>query len=721
MRLDVNEGVSEVWSLVCAKFGTLRVQDVALVVLSALVIYLLRVRDHHVIRPQWRHNLNLSHYPNGKFPTYEQRLPLPVITDLEGDGISEVVLVNSMLTLQVLRLPPDGLSSVLPDLEVQSSTQLPSHSGSAGKSRLNQKETHAMPIAIETGFVQAYSHENRKQVIAVLLDNWTVLCYDNNLRLLWERVIQNTTDLHADYYMKSASLLVTSTQVSRGDRGLIIVGASYAHRSYDDQKPVRPFEDLEGGAEHPAKRVRAHVDAKNAATAVDNMTHFSTYGLSGQDGTIRWHHMPGDYQQQDQDEGPVFHWKLALKRTLGHVGEEPWQRYSDDVLKLLPYMWASIYDTRMDLAKLNKNKRSQLLETPKIEPALPGAKTKKDFELSTAAQDLLGLTSHHEEGVAYGGMKPHKHHEHVVNPNAIIIHSHNGIEILSLTNGRPVTRVEFLDEKAAFVDVNDDGNLERVSANYVDNNCQAEVASLSPALRVLYSGSICDAPGLFNQVSLSAIYSDTQPSEDTHVSLPPALIKSIAHRVAPWQHLVGAALPSQRKGYDAVFLTSTGRLTSYGPTGDFNWQVVLSSGWSEIAHVVQTGSFNGNEMFEIFNTAFQPSITAFSRQVYGPKTLLLSVGWDSVSVVSLADGTILAEHDLPCQPITPSIIGDYTNDGLNDVIIACPLGYFGFVLESERNYVYMGILSVAVVLTIMLLTWCFKPDQGNEFYEEHYR
>ena len=50
-------------------------------------------------------------------------------------------------------------------------------------------------------------------------------------------------------------------------------------------------------------------------------------------------------------------------------------------------------------------------------------------------------------------------------------------------------------------------------------------------------------------------------------------VYSIAQRVAPWQHLVGASLPSRRTGYDAVFLTSTGRLTSYGPTGDFNWQV----------------------------------------------------------------------------------------------------------------------------------------------------
>ena len=38
-------------------------------------------------------------------------------------------------------------------------------------------------------------------------------------------------------------------------------------------------------------------------------------------------------------------------------------------------------------------------------------------------------------------------------------------------------------------------------------------------------------------------------------------------------HLLGRSLPSEQTGHDSVFLTSAGRLTSYSPDGEPNWQV----------------------------------------------------------------------------------------------------------------------------------------------------
>jgi len=42
-------------------------------------------------------------------------------------------------------------------------------------------------------------------------------------------------------------------------------------------------------------------------------------------------------------------------------------------------------------------------------------------------------------------------------------------------------------------------------------------------------------------------------------------------------HLLGRSLPSEQTGHDSVLLTSTGRLTSYSPDGEPNWQVNSSS------------------------------------------------------------------------------------------------------------------------------------------------
>ena len=50
---------------------------------------------------------------------------------------------------------------------------------------------------------------------------------------------------------------------------------------------------------------------------------------------------------------------------------------------------------------------------------------------------------------------------------------------------------------------------------------------------------------------------------------------SVALRSSPMQHLMGHSLPSQRAGYDTIIMTSSGRLSSYGPSGEFNWQVCV--------------------------------------------------------------------------------------------------------------------------------------------------
>ena len=51
------------------------------------------------------------------------------------------------------------------------------------------------------------------------------------------------------------------------------------------------------------------------------------------------------------------------------------------------------------------------------------------------------------------------------------------------------------------------------------------------------------------------------------------LLCSIAQKRGIWTHLLGKTLRSERKGYDSIFVTSNGRVTSYGPQGELNWQV----------------------------------------------------------------------------------------------------------------------------------------------------
>ena len=49
-------------------------------------------------------------------------------------------------------------------------------------------------------------------------------------------------------------------------------------------------------------------------------------------------------------------------------------------------------------------------------------------------------------------------------------------------------------------------------------------------------------------------------------------------------------------------------------------------------------------------------------------------GWSNIAIVDLKQGQLLASHSLPCQPSSPLVVGDFNNDGLNDVIVTCKLG-----------------------------------------------
>ena len=121
--------------------------------------YLLRARDTYSLTPVWRKRSEISKFANGKFPTDEDRLPLPVVTDLEGDGVNEIVLVsNDLVHLNVLALPDGGgADATLAHVEVK-------HKAELNLTRANGQV--ARPHTVVTGFSEPYLSmvQIRKQV-----------------------------------------------------------------------------------------------------------------------------------------------------------------------------------------------------------------------------------------------------------------------------------------------------------------------------------------------------------------------------------------------------------------------------------------------------------------------------------------------------------------------------------------------------------------------------
>jgi hypothetical protein len=357
-------------------------------------------------------------------------------------------------------------------------------------------------------------------------------------------------------------------------------------------------------------------------------------------------------------------------------------------------------DTRFDLADL---RRSNVLGSG-LDTSEPG-----DQPYLAPLKDIIGLEGEHVIGQAYGGMRPHSRHEHVKWPNAVIIHHDTGIQVLSLTTGRPLTYLPLIGRSvtSVFADVNDDDEVEEIRPDFA-LKCNIDVSSVHPRPRALFSGPLCESPFWMGGVAFSNLFQSTDVvNEDTHVAVSPAVVPRVAQSRGILNHLQGRSLPSEQIGFDSIFLTSTGRLTSFSPTGEPNWQSILPTSWSHVQLQLEvSSSFAFSEQGELYVNVFRPSLKSLSLQIYGKKSSLLVSGWDTVVLIDLRDGFMSGQHSLPCQPIDEPVIGDFNNDGCNEFIIICPEGYIGFEIQKGSTLLYMVSVTVTVMLAVLLLMWC---------------
>ena len=50
---------------------------------------------------------------------------------------------------------------------------------------------------------------------------------------------------------------------------------------------------------------------------------------------------------------------------------------------------------------------------------------------------------------------------------------------------------------------------------------------------------------------------------------------------------------------------------------------------------------------------------------------MLLVGWSKVTILNTVDGTTAASFQLPCHPVMGAAVADFTDDGVNDIIVVC--------------------------------------------------
>ncbi|CAI6009301.1 unnamed protein product [Closterium sp. NIES-65] len=206
----------------------MRKRDLGILLISAFAVFIcLQHESNFTFREAWFH----VHRDDYNQELEAHVVPPPVVFDLNGDGRKEVILATRDARLQVIEpfTPPSGESyhpvRVLKEVSLQ-----------PGQVELNPAGHQAVAFAVgyldppslkppkKAGSGKAVSVPRRKAVVAVVTAGWAVLCFDHNLKLLWETSVQHHFPHGARH--KEVAVLIANHTMHRGDRGVVIIGGS---------------------------------------------------------------------------------------------------------------------------------------------------------------------------------------------------------------------------------------------------------------------------------------------------------------------------------------------------------------------------------------------------------------------------------------------------------------------------------------------------------------
>nr|CAB3469143.1 unnamed protein product [Digitaria exilis] len=277
----------------------MRKRDLGILLLAAFAVFFsLHHEGDFSFRESW------YHLSDEDFPIkYEaDRLPPPLVADLNGDGKPEVLLPTHDAKIQVLqpphaRHPHDDTSfheaRVMADISL-----LPDNVRVTSGRR---------PIAMAVGSVdRSYrAGDVRKQVLVVVTSGWSVMCFDHNLKKLWEQNLQD--DFPHGAHHREVAISITNYTLKHGDAGLVILGGrmEMQHHSAD------LFDEFMIPEDHR----RSASEKQSSETGTTDLRHFALYAFAGRTGERRWSRKNENIQSQPSDASmmiPQHNYKLDV-------------------------------------------------------------------------------------------------------------------------------------------------------------------------------------------------------------------------------------------------------------------------------------------------------------------------------------------------------------------------------------------------------------------------
>jgi hypothetical protein len=633
----------------------MQTQDLVILIICAVaIIIVLRQEGNLKFYHAWVIPIDSRLFRNGHAPASSERLPRPIITDLDGDGVNEIIITTREPSLKIYHYDNaapfiDDWNSAVPEDSLNLVSEvalLSSHRVRAGR----------YPVALATGYLDPYNPDSsRAQIIVVVTSGWHILCFDHSLKLLWDDVVE--ADL-SGRYLGEVAILIDSHQMRIGDTGTVIVGGRLEAEK-DFSKLGLHERDLPTNSNTKDNDEQDEAQHVGAGEPADDHFggHFSFFAFEGFTGELRWKHEVSDFAEpapaheswHDRHHSPSK--RAAVHANDAHAGELRWENFRGSVIRSLPHAWASRDDTRFELAHFERRQAG-----PKPENA------QGDY------QDILSLDFLNFNDL-HGGLRAHAAGEHVRQPNTFVAYLKDGLEVIHLYTGRTLTRVA-LKKGVAHADINGDGVVEHAEAvggaqsPYLHEDqlgsklppCMALVTADMPAVHQLFNGSVCGE----RHASLWApAEAENQRERNLRVALPAfvSVLVDNAPRIL------------------SVFFANTGEVTAFEPDGRVYFSTDTSCKWlvpfhedkaaaAKLAFQNRRRSITGKSPAPETNAdrglkerALLPSVSPITFTESSSSTDLLLIGQGQLQVLTSA-GVLRADAPLADVPVALPVVGD---------------------------------------------------------------
>ncbi|KAL5752565.1 hypothetical protein ACOSP7_022762 [Xanthoceras sorbifolium] len=688
----------------------MRKRDLAILMLCAFAVFFsLEHEGDFSFKEAWFH---LSDEYPIKYDG--DRLPPPIVADLNGDGKKEVLVATHDAKIQVLephtRRVDGGFSEARVLAEV---SLLPDKIRIASGRRA---------VAMATGVIDRTYKQGQplKQVLVVVTSGWSVMCFDHNLKKLWDTNLQE--DFPPNAHHREIAISISNYTLKHGDTGLVIVGG---RMEVQPHAYMDPFEEI-GMVEKNAEQHRRSASEKEAAdnSGTVNLRHFAFYAFAGRNGALRWSRKNENIEAESSDASrliPQQNYKLDVHAmNTRHPGEFECREFRESILGVMPHHWDRREDTQLKLAHFRRHKRKALKKMVGKTTNYPFHKPEENHppgkDSTKKISNFIGKAANYASSSKT--KKPINYIPTITNhtvlwwvPNVVVAHQKEGIEAIHLASGRTICKLH-LQEGGLHADINGDGVLDHVQAvggNGAEQTvvsgsmevlrpCWAVATSGVPVREQLFNASICQhSPfSLFQHGELRR-FGRTSDSVSLEVATPILIPKNDGHR--------------HRKGShgDVVFLTNRGEVTAYSPGTQshdavWQWQLLTDATWSNLP--------SPSGMMEAGTVV--PTLKTFSLRVHDNQQMILAAG-DQAAVVISPGGSTLTSVELPAPPTHALVCEDFSNDGLTDLILVTSNGVYGFVQTRQPGALFFSTLvgCLIVVMGVIFITQHLNSIKGK--------